>query len=356
MPKPEKVVLTLDAGGTNFVFSALADAAFIGEPISLPSHGNDLQASLQAIIEGFNQLKQQFKLEPDAISFAFPGPADYARGIIGDLENLPAYRGGIALGPMLEKHFGIPVSIRNDGDLFTLGEAWDGFLPYYFGKEAPTKHNLLGVTLGTGFGGGLVYKGEAILGNNTAAGEVWLLANAHDPTQNAEPTLSIRGIRNLFQHFSGWSSNEMHGLTPAEIAMFGLDVHSPHYEAAQKTYRHFGKVLGMSLAQAVTLFDAHVVIGGGLARAWDLYAPAMFETLNGSFPSGPGRICSEAFNAKDEKELAAFREDSLLEVGIPLFEQKASYRKHKRILVGRSILGTNKAVALGAYRVAMEKA
>jgi glucokinase len=354
MPKPEKVVLTLAAGGTNFVFSALADASFIGEPITLPSHGHDLQASLHAIIEGFNQLKHQIQLQPDAISFAFPGPADYARGIIGDLENLPAYRGGVALGPMLEQHFEIPVSIRNDGDLFTLGEAWDGFLPHYLGKEAIGKQNLLGVTLGTGFGGGLVYKGEAILGNNTAAGEVWLLVNGHDSMQNAEPTLSIRVIRNLFKHYYGWSLEQMSGLTPAEIAMFGIDVHSPHHEAATKAYSHFGKVLGMSLAQAVTLFDAHVVIGGGLARAWDLYAPAMFETLNGSFASGPNRICSQAYNAKDEKGLAAFREDSLLEVSVPHYEHRASYRKHKRILVGRSILGTNKAVALGAYRVAVE--
>ena len=52
---------------------------------------------------------------PVAISFAFPGPADYKRGIIGDLGNLPSLRGGIALGPMLEAEFGIPVFINNGG-------------------------------------------------------------------------------------------------------------------------------------------------------------------------------------------------------------------------------------------------
>ncbi len=58
-----------------------------------------------------------------AISFAFPGPADYIHGIIGDLPNFPAFRGGIALGPYLEERFGMPVFINNDGNLFAYGEA-----------------------------------------------------------------------------------------------------------------------------------------------------------------------------------------------------------------------------------------
>ena len=66
---------------------------------------------------------------PVAISFAFPGPADYPAGIIGDMSNMPAFRGGVALGPILEDQFGIPVFINNDGDLFVYGEAIAGFLP-----------------------------------------------------------------------------------------------------------------------------------------------------------------------------------------------------------------------------------
>jgi len=67
--------------------------------------------------------------KPVAISFAFPGPADYPNGIIGDLGNFPAFRGGVALGPMLQEKFKLPVFINNDGDLFAYGEAIAGFLP-----------------------------------------------------------------------------------------------------------------------------------------------------------------------------------------------------------------------------------
>ena len=92
-------------------------------PVTRPSRGDDLDACLTGVIDGFTQVRNALDREPDAISFAFPGPADFPSGIIGDLRNLPAFRGGVALGPMLEDHFEIPVFINNDGDLFTYGEA-----------------------------------------------------------------------------------------------------------------------------------------------------------------------------------------------------------------------------------------
>ena len=52
---------------------------------------------------------KNLKTRPVAISFAFPGPADYPNGIIGNLPNLTAFRGGVALGPMLEEKFQLPV-------------------------------------------------------------------------------------------------------------------------------------------------------------------------------------------------------------------------------------------------------
>ena len=112
-----------------------------------------------------------------AISFAFPGPADYPAGIIGDLPNLPAFRGGVALGPMLEAKFGLPVFINNDGDLFAYGEATAGFLPWVNDQLAqagsPRRfENLVGVTLGTGFGGGIVRRGELLTGDNSMAAEI----------------------------------------------------------------------------------------------------------------------------------------------------------------------------------------
>ena len=108
----QRVVMTLDAGGTNFVFSAVKGAKEIIEPVRLASNANDLKLCLETIIMGFESVKNKLNEVPVAISFAFPGPADYVNGIIGDLGNLPAFRGGVALGPMLKQHFNMPVFIN----------------------------------------------------------------------------------------------------------------------------------------------------------------------------------------------------------------------------------------------------
>lgn len=124
-----RVVLTLDAGGTNLVFSAMKGCERVGEAFHLPTEAHDLEKCLSNIVEGMRHISSQTDIPPVAISFAFPGPADYRNGIIGDLPNFPSFRGGVALGPYLSRKFGLPVFINNDGNLFAYGEAMYGSLP-----------------------------------------------------------------------------------------------------------------------------------------------------------------------------------------------------------------------------------
>ena len=161
--------MTLDAGGTNFVFGAIRGCEEVVEPIHLPSAANNLELSLANLINGFHAVRSRLKEPPVAISFAFPGPADYPNGIIWNIGNLPAYKGGVAVGPMLAAEFGIPVFINNDGDLYAYGEAISGYLPWVNAQlekaGSPKRyHNLVGLTLGTGFGGGIVRNGNLFLG------------------------------------------------------------------------------------------------------------------------------------------------------------------------------------------------
>ncbi len=181
-----RVVMTLDAGGTNFVFGAMRGGEEIVDPVNLPAEGDDLQKSVANILDGFSQveaaIKQSHDARPVAISFAFPGPADYERGVIGDLGNLPGYRGGVPLGAIIRDRLDLPVFINNDGDLFAFGEAIAGFLPWLNGQMeeagSPKRfRNLLGVTLGTGFGGGIVTDGRLHIGDNSAGGEIGCLRN-----------------------------------------------------------------------------------------------------------------------------------------------------------------------------------
>ena len=107
--KDRRIVITLDAGGTNFVFGAVQGDRFVVEPITLPSNSDRLDRCLETMVEGFRTVISRLPEQPAAISFAFPGPADYPRGIIGGyLPNFPSFRDGVALKDFLEERFGIP--------------------------------------------------------------------------------------------------------------------------------------------------------------------------------------------------------------------------------------------------------
>ena len=99
-----RIVMTLDAGGTNFRFSAIRAGQLLSIRSASPAKADNLTRCLGNIVEGFSRVRSHCPAPPVAISFAFPGPADYPAGIIGDLGNLPGFRGGVALGPMLEDH------------------------------------------------------------------------------------------------------------------------------------------------------------------------------------------------------------------------------------------------------------
>ena len=67
-----RVVITLDAGGTNLVFGAMQANKFIVDPITLPSNADNLDKCLATMVEGFQAVIDKLEEKPVAISFAFP--------------------------------------------------------------------------------------------------------------------------------------------------------------------------------------------------------------------------------------------------------------------------------------------
>ena len=360
-PNPDpRIVMTLDAGGTNFRFAAMRGHKPVTETVALPSNGDNLDRCLANIVEGFARVKKQCPKPPVAISFAFPGPADYPNGIIGDLGNLPGFRGGVALGPMLEDKFGIPVFLNNDGDLFVYGEAIAGFLPHVNAllKKAgsPKRYNnLFGVTLGTGFGGGIVRNGELFLGDNSIAGEVWLLRNKLQPQMNAEEGASIRAVRRVYAEKAGLPLDQ--APEPKAICDIGQGRQPGDQAAALEAFRQLGEVVGDALGCALTLVDGLAVVGGGLAGAAPLFLPALTAELNSTYTSPGGsqfrRLASRAFNLEDPAQLKVFLAGETRVVAVPGSKRKVKYDSLQRIGVGLSRLGTSEAVAIGACSFAL---
>lgn len=354
--------MTLDAGGTNFRFAAIRGHKPVTKTVALPSNGDNLNRCLANIIEGFAQVEKMCPKPPVAISFAFPGPADYPSGIIGDLGNLPAFRGGVALGPMLEEKFKLPVFINNDGDLFAYGEAIAGFLPYINGLlkkvGSPKRYrNLFGVTLGTGFGGGIARDGELFLGDNSIAGEVWLLRDKLQPQMNAEEGASIRAVRRAYAEVAGLPFDQ--APEPKKIFDIGQGKAPGHKAAALEAYRRLGEVVGDALGQALTLVDGLAVVGGGLSGAAPLFLPALTAELNGTYIGPDGkpfpRLASRAFNLEDSAQLKKFLAGEPRVVTVPGSKRKVKYDSLARVGVGVSRLGTSEAVAIGACAFALRK-
>lgn len=355
----KRIVMTLDAGGTNFVFSAIQSNNEIVKPICMPANGHDLDKCLQTLIDGFTLVKNQLNAEPVAISFAFPGPADYVNGIIGDLGNLKAFRGGIALGPFLNIEFGIPVFINNDGDLFAYGEAIAGILPeinnklYVSGSTKPYQ-NLLALTIGTGFGAGFVSNGKLHLGDNGAGGDVWLFRNKIHPNCITEESVGVEAIKRMYSEFSGCTNAN---LSPLDIFNIAKGYMLGNKPAALKCFALMGEEIGNVIAHAITLIDGLVVIGGGLAGATELFMPALLAELNGCLGrlNGEqfGRLQMKPYNLDDAAECEAFISHTMAYVAVPRSNKMVAYTSEKRIGIAISRIGASKAIALGAYAFAL---
>lgn len=358
----DRIVMTLDAGGTNFVFSAVQGGKEIVQPVTFSSNAHDLNECLKTLIKGFECVKENLSSKPLAISFAFPGPSDYKAGIIGKLPNLAAFNGdGVALGPMLQDHFKIPTFISNDGNLFAYGEAIAGTLPFVneLLRERniqKTYSNLLGVTLGTGFGAGFVVNNVLCDGDNSAGGEIWLSRNFKHPARMAEGNVSIRAVQKNYAILAETSPTE---LSPQHIYEIAVGGRAGNREAALQVFREMGEVVAESLCNAITMIDGIIVIGGGMSGAYSLLAPTIIEHMNGTIENFDGeqlpRLVSKVFDLDDETALENFLTYSSTEVMVPFSGRKISYISEKRIGICRSKLGTSKAISLGAYAIALQK-
>jgi glucokinase len=355
-----RVVLVLDAGGTSLRFDAIQGGrALLDAPCTLPSYGDDLERSLAQITRGFATVHAATARRAVALSLAFPGPADYRRGIIGDLPNLPGFRGGVPLGPMLAARFGLPTFANNDGTLFAYGEALGGLLPFVNDRLAAAGsvrrfRNLLGFTFGTGFGGGIVIDGRLVVGDNSAAGQIWMMRHRDDRERVVEEGVSIRAVRRAYADAAGLALDEVP--EPKRIAQIATGEAPGDRRAATEAFRRLGQVAGDAIANALTLIDGLVVVGGGLSGAAHLFRGALLEEINGRLDAASGpvhRLPSRVLDLDDPAGLAALVAQDSEEVAVPGTADTVTYAPQKLTGVGVTRLGTTAAIALGAYAFAL---
>lgn len=357
----KRIVITLDAGGTNFVFGAMQANEFIVEPYSVPSNSTELAPCLQSMVDGFEYIISQLPEEPVAISFAFPGPADYPNGIIGGyLPSFPSFRDGVALGAFLEEKFNLPVFINNDGDLYAFGEAIAGKLPEINSRlreagSAKRYKNLIGYTFGTGFGVGIVHNGELHIGDNSCV-ETFCLPHKTLDGIMAEEGVAVRAVKRVYAELSGDTTSE---LEPKDIFDIAEGLREGDVQAAKESFAQMGKVAGHAMSMAVTLIDGLIVIGGGITAAKKYIMPALFEELRSTIRTIEGdivnRVQMKVFDLDNPAEQEEFAKGSQQELKVWGSDKTVVYDPMKRIGVSISSIGASKAISIGAYSFALSK-
>lgn len=343
------------------VFAAMRGEKSVGEVVTLPSNASDLDMCLATMVEGFTRVRDSVGEAPCAISFAFPGPADYPSGIIGGyLPNFPSFRDGVALGPFLQDRFKVPVFINNDGDLFAFGEAISGALPYVnrrLGEMGSSKRysNLLGYTFGTGFGVGCVIGGRLNRGDNSCV-ETFCLPHSRLEGIIVEEGVSVRAVKRVYRELSGVDDPS---LEPKDIFLIAEGTMPGDREAAKEAFATMGAVAGEAMALSVQLIDGLIVIGGGITAARRYIMPSLLSALRGKRRTLGGEEVSKVqmsvYDLDDEEQFRSFACGQVRTIGVYGSGRTVTYDPHKRTGVMVSRMGASRAISVGAYDFALSQ-
>ncbi|MDA3893926.1 MAG: ROK family protein [Salinivirgaceae bacterium] len=156
----KKTYVGVDIGGTSIVAGLMVDRK-IEKTCNIPTMGiQPLDIILKQL---FNAIDEVINKDVAGIGVGCPGFIDADAGKIVNINNIPAFK-GINLKKLISDKYNLPVFINNDANCFVLGET-------YFGAAKAYKH-VLGITLGTGLGGGVVINKKVYAGLHGAAGEI----------------------------------------------------------------------------------------------------------------------------------------------------------------------------------------
>jgi glucokinase len=264
------VILGLDIGGTKTAvvvgtssgeirwrkqFATMPERAF--QPVFA-----ELSASIREALSGSPE-------QVEAISVSIGGPLNVLEGIIQSPPNLPGWV-DIPLKLLLKKQFALPVYVEHDGNAGALAE-------FYFGAGKGCR-NIVFLTMGTGFGAGLILDGRLYRGTNDTAGEIGHIRIAEDGPLCYGKAGTLEGFG------SGTGMSKLaHMMFPkiwGETTTI-LEVYTSFTQGsveARQVFERAGFSLGRAFAMIADLLNPERIILGGLGmRIGDAFLPKAEE-------------------------------------------------------------------------------
>ncbi len=255
-----KIVLALDLGGTNARFAAVReDGQVLARANGKTPRFGTSGPVLQMISGGFAEVAEMVGSET-FVGVAAAVPFGSGQGVLTDLPNLPALE-GVDLGDEIRRGIGLPVEIVNDATAATIGEHWLGASHGF--------ENVIGVTLGTGVGGGLIIGGKPYFGASGSAGEV-----GHICVEPDGHRCGCGSFGCVEQYASGTAivrmANEAGLSVETSFDLFGMAKAGDVQAAA--VFHKMGTYLGIAFAGLVNLLNPDlIVVGGGVSAGWELF-------------------------------------------------------------------------------------
>lgn len=268
-------VLAVDLGGTKCSAAVVDRKGRVASRRTLAVDLSSPSGPVRQIVQLAQDLAESSKPKDwfAAVGVAVPGLVR-RNGTVW-APNLPGW-GRMPLGTRLRESLGIPVVVESDRNAGLLGECWHGA-----GKG---KSDVVVLMIGTGIGAGIMSGGRVVRGAHELSGCAGWLSASQDAVKNGlaigelESLTAGPGIANAARErlqrgeASSLSQCEPSRITAHEVA----EAARQGDRLAVDIFHRAGLVLGVSVANIVSLFDPEVVIiGGGMAGAADLYLDSL---------------------------------------------------------------------------------
>jgi glucokinase len=337
----------VDLGGTNLRIAAVTSEGQLLEKISLatnlalgPDHAITEMCDAILLLSAKYERSGKFL----GAGIGVPGIVDIDAGVMLKAANLPGWENYPARAEIEGRVRGSNkdgrVVLENDARAAALGEQWTG--------AARGVPNVAMLTLGTGIGGCIILDGKIWRGLNGMAGEfghVTLEPEGHPCGCGnrgcAERYASAGAILHMAREaISGGKAPSLAQAASSDPefgakSIFTLALRGD--EQARRIFCTFGRYLGILLADLVNVLNPNMfVIGGGVASAWEAFAPAMFDELRARSLVYASTATSDLVRDSASKESAT---------------SHAAHRDRQTIIT-RALLGSD-AGLFGAARLAL---
>jgi len=279
-----KFAIGVDLGGTNLRIAAVDGDGKILEKLTT---GTEVLRGRDHVIDEMCAAIQNLSLKYAAsgalagIGVGVPGIIDLQTGMLRESPNLPGWQ-DYPVREEIESRLGTTVVLENDANAAALGEKWLG--------AAAAVDDMCMITLGTGVGGAMVLNGHIWHGDRGMAGE---LGHINIETDGVACGCGGRGCLEQYASATAVKRMAMEAIASGKAPELARAMNDdPEFSAqavyrmaaigdepAREIFRRVGTALGIGVADLVNIFNLPMyVIGGGVAAAWDAFAPTMLKT------------------------------------------------------------------------------